>query len=84
MHVLDPFLFLLFSYGDSDVDSKGRRVRWRVVQGCAEVAQSWCDLSNQTWDLEHGYYARVRAETRRASSKWVLTRRFDPKSDSKN
>ncbi|TNM95060.1 interleukin-20 receptor subunit alpha [Takifugu flavidus] len=68
-------------YGDSDADSKGRRVRWRAVQGCVEVAQSWCDLSNETWDLEHGYYARVRAKTRRTSSTWVFTRRFDPKSD---
>lgn len=35
------------------------------------------------WDLEQGYYARVRAVSRRASSKWALTQRFDPKSDSK-
>lgn len=66
------------------MDSKGRRVHWRVVQGCAGVTQRWCDLSNETWDREQEYYARVRAETRRASSKWVLTRRFDPKLDSKN
>lgn len=84
MRALNSFLFLLCSYGDSEVDSKGRRVRWRVVQGCAEVAQSWCDLSNETSDLEHGYVARVRAKTRRASSGWILTRRFDPKPDSKN
>lgn len=83
MRVLDPFLFLLCSYGDSDVDSKGRRGRWRVVKGCP-VAQSWCDLSKETWDLEHVYYARVRAETRRASSRWTMTQRFDPNLDSKN
>lgn len=43
--------------------------------------RNWCDLSNETWDLEQGYYARVRAVSRRASSKWVSTLRFDPKSD---
>lgn len=80
----DLFPFLLYSYGDSVVNSEGKRVFWKVVQRCAEVAQSRCDLSNETWDLEQGYFARVRAENKQASSRWVLTRRFDPKSDSKN
>lgn len=71
------------SYGDSVVDSKGRRVHWRAVQRCTEIVQSWCDLSKEMWDLEQGYYARVRAVSGRASSKWALTQRFDPKSDSK-
>lgn len=69
-------------YGDSVEGSKGRRVQWRPVRRCTEIVRSWCDLSNETWDLEHGYYARVRAVSRRASSKWALTgRRFDPKTD---
>lgn len=80
----DLFPFLLYSYGDSVVNSEGKRVHWRVVQRCAEVAQTRCDLSNETWDLDQGYFARVRAEYRQASSRWVMTRRFDPKSDSKN
>lgn len=80
----DLFPFLLYSYGDSVVNSEGKRVRWRVMQRCAAVAQSRCDLSNETWDLEQGYFARVRAENKQASSGWVMTRRFDPKSDSKN
>ncbi|XP_070843686.1 interleukin-20 receptor subunit alpha [Chaetodon trifascialis] len=68
-------------YGDSVEDSKGRRVNWRAVRRCTEIVRSWCDLSNETWDLEQGYYARVRAVSRRTSSKWALTWRFDPKSD---
>ncbi|KAM9339207.1 interleukin-20 receptor subunit alpha [Symphorus nematophorus] len=68
-------------YGDSVKDSKGRRVRWRAVWACTEIVRSWCDLSNETSDLEQGYYARVRAVSRRASSKWVLSPRFDPKLD---
>lgn len=74
---------VFLSYGDSVEDSRGRRVNWRAVRQCTEIVRSWCDLSNETWDLEHGYYARVRAVSRKASSKWVLTRRFDPKLDSK-
>lgn len=68
-------------YGDSVVDSKGRRLHWRRVPGCTEIMRRWCDLSSETWDLEQGYYARVHAVSRRASSKWVLTGRFDPKLD---
>lgn len=69
-------------YGDSVESSRGKRVRWRSVQHCTEVVRCWCDLSNETWDLEQGYYARVRAVSRKTSSKWVVTwRRFDPKLD---
>ncbi|XP_034018256.1 uncharacterized protein LOC117503173 isoform X4 [Thalassophryne amazonica] len=60
-------------------DTKGTRINWRVVRHCRDIPRSWCDLTNETWDLEEGYYARVRAIGRRAYSKWVLTqRRFDP------
>ncbi|XP_040920741.1 interleukin-20 receptor subunit alpha [Toxotes jaculatrix] len=69
-------------YGDSVEGSKGRRVNWRAVRRCTDIVRSWCDLSNETWDLEQGYHARVRAAFGRASSKWALThRRFDPKLD---
>ncbi|KAI3364411.1 hypothetical protein L3Q82_011198, partial [Scortum barcoo] len=69
-------------YGDSVEGSRGKRVNWRAVRHCTEIVRTWCDLSNETWDLEHGYYARVRASSRRASSKWAVTTiRFDPKSD---
>lgn len=68
-------------YGDSVEGSKGK-VNWREVRQCTRIARSWCDLSNETMDLEQGYYARVRAVSRKASSKWTVTpRRFDPKTD---
>lgn len=66
------------------MDNKDQQKRWREVQRCTEVRQSWCDLSNETRDQEQGYYVRVRAVSRQASSKWVWTPRFHPKSDSKN
>ncbi|KAM6992396.1 interleukin-20 receptor subunit alpha [Tautogolabrus adspersus] len=69
-------------YGDSVKGSRGKRVNWRSVWHCTEVGRRWCDLSNETWDLEQGYHARVQAKSRRAFSKWATTwRRFDPKSD---
>ncbi|XP_072218285.1 interleukin-20 receptor subunit alpha [Leuresthes tenuis] len=69
-------------YGDSIEGGKGRRVHWRSVQQCTDIVRTWCDLSTETWDVEQGYHARVRALGGTASSKWALTRkRFDPKSD---
>ncbi|XP_041660745.1 interleukin-20 receptor subunit alpha [Cheilinus undulatus] len=69
-------------YGDSVEGSKGKRVNWRTVRHCTEIVRHWCDLSNETGDLEQGYHARVRAVHRKASSKWATTRRrFDPKLD---
>lgn len=68
-------------YGDSFVDSKGKRLRWRAVKRCTGIVQRWCDLSSEMWDVEHGYVARVRTTANRASSKWVLTGKFDPALD---
>ncbi|KAG7265740.1 hypothetical protein CRUP_035093 [Coryphaenoides rupestris] len=60
------------------------RVHWRGVQRCRNIPLTRCDLTNHTWDLEHGYYARVRAVGPRGSSDWTVTwPRFEPKSDSK-
>lgn len=69
-------------YGDSVPGSKGRRVHWRSVRLCTEIVRNWCDLTNETWDLEQGYHAKVRAVGRKGTSKWALTQsRFDPKTD---
>ncbi|XP_034554986.1 interleukin-20 receptor subunit alpha [Notolabrus celidotus] len=69
-------------YGQSIVGTRGKRVNWRSVRHCTEIVRCWCDLSNETLDLEEGYYAKVRAVSKRASSKWAWTlRRFEPKSD---
>lgn len=63
-------------------DSKEKRVHWRPVLHCTETTRTWCDLSEETSDLEHGYFAKVRAVSRKNNSEWVLThRRFDPKID---
>ncbi|KAK5903732.1 hypothetical protein CgunFtcFv8_007487 [Champsocephalus gunnari] len=65
-------------YGDSVEGT--RQAHWRAVPRCTGIVRRRCDLSNETGDLEQGYYARVRAVSRRA--RWVrTTKRFDPKSD---
>ncbi|XP_054475039.1 interleukin-20 receptor subunit alpha [Anoplopoma fimbria] len=69
-------------YGESVKGNKERKANWRAVWRCTKIVQSWCDLSNETWDLEQGYYARVRAVSPGASSSWAVTqRRFDPKTE---
>ncbi|XP_067338905.1 interleukin-20 receptor subunit alpha isoform X2 [Channa argus] len=69
-------------YGDTVEGIKGKQVNWRAVWLCTRIVQTFCDLSNETWDQELGYYARVRAVGRKVTSKWAVTqRRFDPKSE---
>ncbi|XP_041830941.1 interleukin-20 receptor subunit alpha [Melanotaenia boesemani] len=68
-------------YGDSVKAIKGRRMNWRAVPQCTNIIRTWCDLTKETRDVEQGYYARVHTMGRRSSSKWAVTLRFDPKSD---
>ncbi|KAK2856376.1 hypothetical protein Q5P01_005111 [Channa striata] len=69
-------------YGDTVDGIKGKRLNWRTVWLCSRIVETWCDLSNETWDQELGYYARVRAVGMKVASKWAVTqRRFDPKSE---
>ncbi|XP_054618561.1 interleukin-20 receptor subunit alpha [Dunckerocampus dactyliophorus] len=70
-------------YGDSVEGSKGRRVNWRPVQKCKEIAETWCDLTRETWDVQQSYHGRVRSAVgSKAFSKWALTQgRFNPKYD---
>nr|XP_057913040.1 interleukin-20 receptor subunit alpha [Doryrhamphus excisus] len=70
-------------YGDSVEGSKGRRVNWRPVQKCKEIAETWCDLTRETWDVGQSYHGRVRSAVgSEAFSKWAVTRgRFNPKYD---
>uniref|UniRef100_A0A8C8JE36 Uncharacterized protein n=1 Tax=Oncorhynchus tshawytscha TaxID=74940 RepID=A0A8C8JE36_ONCTS len=72
--------YLVF-YGDR-IDGGARRVRWRVKKKCRDIPQTWCDLSNETTDLDEGYFARVKALGKNGSSKWTLTAKsFEPKAD---
>lgn len=64
-------------------------MNWKAVQHCTKIVRTWCDLTSEMWDENQGYYAKVRAVERGASSKWASSkwaftpRRFEPKTDSK-
>lgn len=56
------------------------RKEWRPVLHCTDIRRTWCDLSEETSDLEEAYYAKVRAVSRKSHSEWVWTYpKFDPK-----
>uniref|UniRef100_A0A8C8JFZ7 Uncharacterized protein n=1 Tax=Oncorhynchus tshawytscha TaxID=74940 RepID=A0A8C8JFZ7_ONCTS len=75
------YLSMNYFYGDR-IDGGARRVRWRVKKKCRDIPQTWCDLSNETTDLDEGYFARVKALGKNGSSKWTLTAKsFEPKAD---
>ncbi|KAL4649102.1 interleukin-20 receptor subunit alpha [Arapaima gigas] len=67
-------------YGDEEEGSPGQLV-WRMKKQCRRVAKTFCDLSSETRDLEEKYYARVRVVSGQEPSEWILTERFDPRSD---
>ncbi|XP_048860531.1 interleukin-20 receptor subunit alpha isoform X2 [Brienomyrus brachyistius] len=64
-------------YGEEDKAAPGQEV-WRGVKACKKLRKTWCDLSDETSDLEEKYYARVRAVDKNGSSEWNHTDRFDP------
>lgn len=74
---------------DTPTDTKFRvryiiygKKEWRPVPLCTDITRTWCDLSEETSDLEEGYYAKVRAVSRKNHSEWVWThRKFEPKDD---
>ncbi|MBN3326479.1 I20RA protein, partial [Atractosteus spatula] len=51
---------------------------WRFPRQCKEVVGTWCDLSEETSDLDEQYYARVKA-VGKGPSQWKTTERFNPK-----
>ncbi|XP_037541044.1 interleukin-20 receptor subunit alpha [Nematolebias whitei] len=68
-------------YGKPIKNAEGKSEIWRPVQECRKITRTWCDLSNETKAEEQGYFARVRAIGSQSSSTWVVTPRFDPKSE---
>ncbi|KAJ8275100.1 hypothetical protein COCON_G00097250 [Conger conger] len=64
-------------YGDQEKNKE--RVMWRTKKQCKEVLQTFCDLSNETSDLEEEYYGRVKAVNTAGTSEWTTTSRFIPK-----
>ncbi|XP_077076478.1 interleukin-20 receptor subunit alpha [Siphateles boraxobius] len=68
-------------YGDEEASGSGR-LRWRRVEQCSSITQSECDVSQETFDTQEEYYARVRAVSAHTHSLWSeSTHRFSPMID---
>lgn len=70
------------SYGDAE-ESNSEQVRWRPVEQCTSIQHTECDVSQETFNLEEDYYARVKAVGPQTQSIWTeTTTRFKPMTDS--
>ncbi|XP_016370142.1 interleukin-20 receptor subunit alpha [Sinocyclocheilus rhinocerous] len=68
-------------YGDEE-ENGTEQVRWRRVEHCTSVTQNECDVSQETFNLEDDYYARVRAVSANTQSVWNESmHRFSPEFD---
>ncbi|XP_019650630.1 interleukin-20 receptor subunit alpha isoform X2 [Ailuropoda melanoleuca] len=52
--------------------------KWLNKSECRNINRTCCDLSVETSDYEHQYYAKVKATWERNCSKWAETGRFYP------
>ncbi|XP_032340899.1 interleukin-20 receptor subunit alpha isoform X1 [Camelus ferus] len=52
--------------------------KWLNKSECRNINRTYCDLSAETSDYEHQYYAKVKATWGMNCSKWTETRRFYP------
>ncbi|XP_037669740.1 interleukin-22 receptor subunit alpha-2-like [Choloepus didactylus] len=50
--------------------------QWKNKQGCWGIQGLFCDLTNETSDIQEPYYARVRTASAGVFSGWSVTRRF--------
>ncbi|XP_008820270.1 interleukin-20 receptor subunit alpha isoform X1 [Nannospalax galili] len=55
--------------------------KWLSTSGCRNISRTYCDLSAETSDYEHQYYAKVKAIWETNCSKWAETGRFYPFSE---
>nr|XP_003468555.2 interleukin-20 receptor subunit alpha [Cavia porcellus] len=52
--------------------------KWLNKADCKNISRTYCDLSDETADYEHQYYAKVKAMWKTNCSKWIETGRFYP------
>ncbi|XP_059255162.1 interleukin-20 receptor subunit alpha isoform X1 [Mustela nigripes] len=52
--------------------------KWLNKSECRNISRTCCDLSVETSDYEHQYYAKVKAIWETNCSKWAETGRFNP------
>ncbi|XP_015738819.1 interleukin-22 receptor subunit alpha-1 isoform X1 [Coturnix japonica] len=54
---------------------------WLNKRECQSITQPFCNLTHETENFTEHYYARVRAVSRRCSSNWVCSERFEPRKE---
>uniref|UniRef100_A0A2K5QY36 Interleukin-22 receptor subunit alpha-2 n=1 Tax=Cebus imitator TaxID=2715852 RepID=A0A2K5QY36_CEBIM len=54
------------------------RRQWKNKEDCWGIQELFCDLTNETLDIQEPYYGRVRAASAGSYSDWSLTPRFTP------
>ncbi|XP_052607089.1 interleukin-20 receptor subunit alpha isoform X2 [Peromyscus californicus insignis] len=52
--------------------------KWLSASECRSISRTYCDLSAETSDYEHQYYAKVKAIQETKCSEWTETGRFYP------
>ncbi|XP_047414963.1 interleukin-22 receptor subunit alpha-2 [Sciurus carolinensis] len=52
--------------------------QWQNKEDCWGIQELFCDLTNETSDLQEPYYGRVRMASAGSYSDWSVTRRFIP------
>lgn len=67
-------------YGDAE-ENNSEQVRWRPVEQCTFIQQTECDVSQETFNLDDEYYARVKAISPQTQSLWTESTRFSPMMD---
>lgn len=61
--------FLYYRYGQR---------QWKNKEDCWGILEFFCDLTNETSDIQEPYYGRVRTTSAGIHSGWTMTQRFTP------
>uniref|UniRef100_G1PJI5 Interleukin-22 receptor subunit alpha-2 n=1 Tax=Myotis lucifugus TaxID=59463 RepID=G1PJI5_MYOLU len=52
--------------------------QWKNKEDCWGIPELFCDLTNETSDVQEAYYGRVKTAVAGTHSAWTMTRRFTP------
>ncbi|XP_066104404.1 interleukin-22 receptor subunit alpha-2 [Saccopteryx bilineata] len=52
--------------------------QWKNKEDCWGISEFFCDLTNETADVQEAYYGRVRTAVAGVPSGWTMTQRFTP------
>ncbi|KAM5285394.1 interleukin-22 receptor subunit alpha-2 [Hipposideros larvatus] len=54
------------------------QTQWRKKEDCWGIQEFFCDLTNETSEVQEAYYGRVRTASAEIHSGWTTTQRFVP------